>query len=135
MNREDKAREFTEEGNQIKDVMLKSLTTQQEFEIVDFRFNLIYDEVLELSDAIDRASLDIDEYGFISNPTLENILKELADIQYVLSGFAAVFNLPLDEAYNRVHESNMSKFPASYREDGKVLKGENYKEPFLKDLI
>lgn len=131
----DKAREFIEKGNQIKDVELKSLTTQQEFEIVDFRFNLIYDEVLELADALDRASLDIDEYGFISNLSLENILKELADIQYVISGFAVVFNLPLETAYDRIHESNMSKFPPSYREDGKVLKGENYKKPFLKDLI
>ena len=45
----------------------------------------------------------------------------------------------LDEALNRVHESNMSKLDADgkpiYREDGKVLKGPNYKPPNLEDLF
>ncbi len=45
----------------------------------------------------------------------------------------------LDEALNRVHESNMSKLDEDgkpiYREDGKVLKGPNYKPPDLSDLI
>jgi predicted HAD superfamily Cof-like phosphohydrolase len=45
----------------------------------------------------------------------------------------------LDEALNRVHESNMSKLDEDgkpiYREDGKVLKGPNYKLPNLTDLI
>ena len=44
-----------------------------------------------------------------------------------------------DTAYNRVHESNMSKLGDSgkpiYRKDGKVLKGPNYKKPDLKDLV
>ena len=38
-----------------------------------------------------------------------------------------------------VHESNMSKLDEYgkpiYRPDGKVLKGPNYKEPYLQDLI
>jgi predicted HAD superfamily Cof-like phosphohydrolase len=45
----------------------------------------------------------------------------------------------LDEAMNRVHKSNMSKLGEDgkpiYRADGKVLKGPNYKEPTLTDLI
>jgi predicted HAD superfamily Cof-like phosphohydrolase len=45
----------------------------------------------------------------------------------------------LDEAMHRVHESNMSKLGEDgkpiYRADGKVLKGPNYKEPTLTDLI
>ena len=43
------------------------------------------------------------------------------------------------EAFNRVHLSNMSKLGADgkpiYREDGKVLKGPNYKKPDLSDLM
>ena len=39
----------------------------------------------------------------------------------------------------RVHESNMSKLDTNgrpiYRPDGKVMKGPNYKEPYLLDLI
>lgn len=43
------------------------------------------------------------------------------------------------EAFDRVHKSNMSKLGADgkpiYREDGKVLKGPNYKAPDLSDLL
>ena len=45
----------------------------------------------------------------------------------------------LDEAIDRVHKSNMSKLDEDgnpiYREDGKVLKGPNYKPPNLSDLF
>lgn len=43
------------------------------------------------------------------------------------------------EALNRVHASNMSKLGDDgkpiKREDGKILKGPNYKEPDLSDLV
>ena len=52
---------------------------------------------------------------------------------------AACFDWDLDEAYKRVHRSNMSKLDENgkpiYREDGKVLKGPNYYLPNLKDLV
>ena len=66
-------------------------------------------------------------------------LKELADLVYVCYQFAASQEWDLDEAMQRVHESNMSKLDDNgkpiYRADGKVLKGPNYKEPYLLDLI
>ena len=66
-------------------------------------------------------------------------LKELADLVYVCYQFAASQEWDLDEAMRRVHESNMSKLDDNgkpiYRPDGKVLKGPNYKEPYLLDLI
>jgi len=66
-------------------------------------------------------------------------LKELADLVYVCYQFAASQEWDLDEAMRRVHESNMSKLDEFgkpiYRPDGKVLKGPNYKEPHLLDLI
>ena len=66
-------------------------------------------------------------------------LKELADLVYVCYQMAASQEWDLDEAMRRVHESNMSKLGADgkpiYRPDGKVLKGPNYKEPYLNDLI
>ena len=66
-------------------------------------------------------------------------LKELADLVYVCYQFAASQEWDLDEAMRRVHESNMSKLDEYgkpiYRGDGKVLKGPNYKEPYLLDLI
>ena len=68
-----------------------------------------------------------------------NVLKELADLVYVCFQFAASQEWDLDEAMHRIHESNMSKLGDDgkpiYREDGKVLKGPNYKPPILNDLI
>ena len=66
-------------------------------------------------------------------------LKELTDLVYVCFQYAASQEWDLDEAFRRVHDSNMSKLDEFgkpiYRPDGKVLKGPNYKEPYLQDLI
>ena len=69
----------------------------------------------------------------------EECLKELADLVYVCYQYAENMGWFLDEAMNRVHESNMSKLDEDgnpiYRDDGKVLKGPNYKPPDLSDLF
>jgi NTP pyrophosphatase (non-canonical NTP hydrolase) len=74
-----------------------------------------------------------------SSDGAENLVKELADLVYVSFGYAATFGWDLDEALRRVHASNMSKLGDDgkpiYREDGKVLKGDNYQPPSLKDLV
>ena len=66
-------------------------------------------------------------------------LKELADLVYVCYQYAENMRWDLDEALYRVHESNMSKLDEDgqpiYREDGKVLKGPNYKPPNLQELV
>ena len=66
-------------------------------------------------------------------------LKELSDLVYVCYQYAANLGWDLDEALDRVHQSNMSKLDDSgnpiYREDGKVLKGPNYEPPNLNDLV
>lgn len=78
----------------------------------------------------------MDENGFDQAA----LLKELADLVYVCYGYADRFGWDLDEAFRRVHLSNMSKLdPVTgkpiFREDGKILKGSNYKEPNLEDLV
>ena len=87
------------------------------------RFSLIEEEFKEFEEAVDK----------------ENMLKELADLLYVVYGYAATYNLDIDTAFNRVHKSNMSKLGSDgkpiLREDGKILKGINYKEPDLSDLV
>ena len=66
-------------------------------------------------------------------------LKELADLVYVCYQYAENMGWFLDEAFDRVHKSNLSKLDEDgkpiYREDGKVLKGPNYKPPTLEDLF
>ena len=67
------------------------------------------------------------------------VLKELSDVVFVCYQFAAAYGIDLDAAMDRVYESNMSKLDDNgnpiYRDDGKVLKGPNYKKPDLYDLV
>lgn len=69
----------------------------------------------------------------------QKLVKELADLMYVTIGAAVTFGLPLEEVFYEVHKSNMSKLGEDgkpiYREDGKVLKGPNYKEPDLEKFF
>lgn len=87
-----------------------------------------------------RLVLVKEEYAEVLSATeAKDLLKELADLVYVTYGYAATFGWDLDEAVRRVHASNMSKLDDKgepiYREDGKVLKGPNYQEPDLTDLV
>lgn len=68
----------------------------------------------------------------------EDFLKEIADVVFVCYQMAAYLGWDLDEAMNRIFESNMTKLTSDgkvlRREDGKVLKGPNYQPPTLTDL-
>ena len=97
-----------------------------------YQKNLIveeFKEFLEAEDLLFRKNLDIEAEA----------LKELADLIYVCYQYAENMGWLLDEALYRVHLSNMSKLDDEgkpvYREDGKVLKGPNYKPPTLTDLV
>ena len=95
--------------------------------------NLIVEEFKEF--------LQADGFMFMHGHNVQcETLKELADLVYVCYQYAENMNWFLDEALNRVHESNLSKLGEDgkpiYREkDGKVLKGPNYKPPDLSDLV
>ena len=93
---------------------------------------LIVEEFKEFLDAENQLIM-----GLRVNAT--ECLKELADLVYVCYQYAENLGWDLDEALNRVHQSNMSKLDENgqpiRREDGKVLKGPNYKEPTLTDLV
>ena len=97
----------------------------------DFQFTLIEEEFREFTEA----HLKLGTYEG-SKP---DALKELADLVYVIFQYSENLEWDLLEALRRVHESNMSKLDDEgkpiYREDGKVLKGPNYKPPFLDDLF
>jgi predicted HAD superfamily Cof-like phosphohydrolase len=87
-----------------------------------------------------RSRLISEEFvEFMMGGTPDNILKELADILYVSYGYCVTYGWDLEEAFKRVHESNMSKLGDDgkplFRPDGKVQKGPNYKKPNLEDLV
>ena len=108
---------------------LKNSTDRQ---ATSYQKNLIVEEFKEF--------LEADGFLFRHGKNVqEECLKELADLVYVCFQYAENMNWFLDEALNRVHESNMSKLDEDgnpiYREDGKVLKGPNYKPPDLSDIV
>lgn len=106
--------------------------------LLELRKTLIAEEVKELFAELDAAIEQLKSGGQVTKPTRLNMMKEIADVQYVLSGTSVTFGLPANEVFARVHESNMSKLGPDgkplVRPDGKVLKGPNYHPPVLEDL-
>lgn len=94
-------------------------------ELRQFRSHLIAEETDETIDALGL--------GY----PLEEVAKELADLVYVVYGTAISLGINLDEAVRRVHESNLTKLVDGdgRREDGKVLKGENYVAPDMEGVV
>ena len=103
-----------------------SRPTLPDNELADLRLDLIQEEVGELLTALEKK--DIVE-----------IADALTDILYVTYGAGHAFGLDLDECFEEVHQSNMSKLGIDgkpiYREDGKELKGRGYKPPQLGRII
>jgi predicted HAD superfamily Cof-like phosphohydrolase len=72
--------------------------------------------------------------------TKEPQLKELADLVYVIYGYASAVGYDLSEAISRVHENNMGRCiqpdgSIQRREDGKILKRKDYPKVQLEDLV
>jgi len=127
--REDKVHEFHEAFG----VKTKESYPCWSLESLGLRIKLIEEEFKELKEAVFTVRFDP------HRGCEENMVKEMADLQYVLSGMADILDINLEEAFDRVHQSNMSKLGEDgkpvLRDDGKVLKGPNYKEPYLGDLV
>jgi len=67
-------------------------------------------------------------------------LKELADLVYVIYGYANASGWDLDEALYRVHSNNLGRMyqpdgSIKRREDGKIVKNKAYPKVDLKDLV
>jgi predicted HAD superfamily Cof-like phosphohydrolase len=119
----DKVRQFHKDFGHTLDKELESVSDSG-FERAALRLRLIREEAAEVEDEL------------FSNDK-KKLAKELADLLYVVYGTAATYGIHIDEVFNRVHESNMSKLGTDgrpvYRNDGKILKGPNYKEPEITD--
>ncbi len=63
-----------------------------------------------------------------------HLAKELADGLYTFYATAAEYGIPIDEVFAEVHRSNMTK-TANPDPNGKVLKGENYKEADIETVL
>ena len=129
---------YEEKVQKFHQVMNLPINVPFNVELLELRKRLIKEETEELFAEIDAAIAQIQEKGQIERPTFENMCKEMADVQYALSGMAVSFGLPLEQAFDATHDSNMSKLGPDgkpiYREDGKITKGPNYHKPDLSDL-
>jgi len=111
--------------------------------LLHLRSRLILEEAQEVAEALGDIAVANAYQRPVSVQEKTNLLKELCDLQYVLSGTIVSFkDIPtnsFDVAFNRVHQSNMSKLDDNgcpvYDIDGKVLKGPNYVAPDLEDLV
>jgi predicted HAD superfamily Cof-like phosphohydrolase len=94
----------------------EDITALENADLLEMRMKLIAEEVEEVSQELPVYRIGggrMDKAAFT---------KELADLLYVTYGMAVTFGLPIDEVFERVHASNMSKLG----DDGK---------PNLEDLF
>ena len=100
-----------------------SLSTDK---INNLRINLIEEELKEFKEAILKKDL-------------KEAADALTDILYVTYGAGHAFGINLDDCFNEVQKSNMSKLGDDgkpiYNQDGKVMKGPKYFKPDLEKLI
>ena len=94
--------------------------------INNLRIGLINEELEEFKEAI-------------KNNDLKEAIDALTDILYVTYGAGHAFGVNLDECFDEVQKSNMSKLGKDgkpiYNEAGKVMKGPGYFKPDLSKFI
>ena len=122
MSNFDKVKTFmTTYGQDVK--VSSSLSTDK---INSLRISLINEELEELKQAI-------------SEKNLTEVADALTDILYVTYGAGHAFGVNLDQCFDEVQKSNMSKLGKDgkpiYNEEGKVMKGPNYFKPNLSKFI
>lgn len=116
INREDRVKEFLDCARPPTRELATSLISEEYRELIEA---VVMDNILK------------------SEVSRANLVKEWADLQYVLSQFAVVYDIDGDAAFNRVADNNMTKVQDGevvYREDGKIMKPEGYQKPDMRGL-
>ena len=94
--------------------------------INSLRYDLIKEELEELKEAME-------------NKDLLEVADALTDILYVTYGAGHAFGINLDQCFEEVQNSNMSKLGENgkpiYNESGKVMKGPRYFRPNLTKFV
>jgi len=94
--------------------------------ITELRYDLIKEELHEFKDAIEKKDI-------------KEVADALTDILYVTYGAGHAFGINLDECFQEVQSSNMSKLGLDgkpiYNDKGKVMKGPKYFKPDLTKFV
>ena len=105
---------------------VKSKPSFSSNKINKLRIDLIKEELDELQEAME-------------NNDLLEVADALTDILYVTYGAGHAFGIDLDNCFDEVQNSNMSKLGENgepiYNESGKVMKGPNYFKPNLSKFV
>lgn len=110
------------------------------------RLSLIFEEAVELAQASGFFTVEVEEavkkmlvFGQVGQADLIGVADALGDLEYVVNGAALEQGIPLPEVVAEIHDSNMTKLGPDgkpiYREDGKILKGEDYRPPNLGPVL
>ena len=95
-------------------------------DILNLRDKLIAEEFQEYRDAV-------------TDQDIVEVADALTDILYVVYGAGIAFGIDLDDCFEEVHDSNMSKLGPNnqpiYNDIGKVVKVPNYRKPDLKKIL
>lgn len=103
-------------------------TTEIDNKIIELRHRLMQEENDEYLDAANNGDLTL-------------IADALGDKLYILCGTIIAHGLQhkIVEVFNEIHRSNLSKLDSNgnpiYREDGKILKSENYFLPDIRTVL
>lgn len=103
-------------------------TTEVADDLIDLRFNLMKEENEEYLEAAKKGDL-------------VEVADALGDMLYILCGTIITHGMQhkIEEVYNEIQRSNMSKLDANgnpiYREDGKVMKSDQYFKPDIKSIL
>ena len=113
--------------NEAFEIPYSQSPTLGEKELGELRIRLLEEEVQEYADAVRSGDL------------LE-ILDALGDIAYILAGSVLNHGLQhvIDDAFSEIHRSNMAKLvdcKVLKRDDGKVVKPDDWKPPNLKQFL
>lgn len=108
--------------------------------------NLINEEGAELGEALHNLNkhtrvqpeVPDDEYIETLVTLSAEVVKEAMDCIVVLNGMIRSMGVSPAQAWTAVHQSNMSKLVDGapvLREDGKVMKGPNYRPPDIRKIV
>lgn len=125
------------------------LTSEVGKEELRFQFLLIGEEFAELCQAIfGKAGARLLELaiGEVANRDVSDmpvdpveVIDALGDMLYLIVGAFVALGVPFEKVLREIHASNMSKLGANgkpvKREDGKIMKGENFRPPNLAPFL
>ena len=84
---------------------------------------------------------NLEYFEAAKNKAIVEVADALWDILYILCGTILTHGLQhkIVEVFNEIQRSNMSKLDINgkpvFREDGKILKGPNYFQPNIKEIL